>query len=61
MWWKSDPKRARVWLESAIAGVESAPDQESDDDLKARLGAARVLLTIAAPLDRVSPTGRSRW
>ena len=52
LWWKSNPKPARAWLENAIADVEFAPDQESDDDLKARLGAARVLLNITAPLDR---------
>jgi hypothetical protein len=52
VWWKSNPKTARAWLADAISEIEFAPDQESGDDLKARLGAARVLLTIAAPLDR---------
>ena len=52
IWWKSDPKRARFWLADAVSRIEFSPNQESDDDRKARLGAARVLLTIAAPLDR---------
>lgn len=52
LWWKSDPPRARFWLAQAVSGIEFSPNQESDDDRKARLGAARVLLTIAAPLDR---------
>jgi hypothetical protein len=52
IWWKSDPKRARSWLADAVSRIEFSPNQESDDDRKGRLGAARVLLTIAAPLDR---------
>ncbi len=54
IWWKFDRERAPKWLNEAIDVVDSSPKEESASDRRRRLSSLRVLLSIAAPLDRRS-------
>ena len=50
-WWREDPTRARSWITNAIEVVEQVPNKENPDERNERLETARILLTIATPLD----------
>lgn len=52
LWWRDDPRRARIWITNAIEVVEQVPNRESPQERQERLTTAKFLLRSASALDQ---------
>ena len=51
MWWKTDPKRARAWLDASLQHVNHPSQNESEEQARQRLEAAKWMSGFAGKME----------